>query len=397
MDIAIYQVNMERDNKRVAFLSLDELERIQGTSKIDSEIYDKVFEGEVSCENIEDVYRMFNLDHPKGYKGRSLSVSDVVEVIGTDGESTYNFCDTIGFQKVSFDPDLTKELKEEKIKAVLCEPSTVARVAEIKLDIRPATKAERMYSFSQSSQIREQTGCIGYLRADMDADGYFFSSWNNYRSDLKTDEFKTEFDNIINELRKDGGLLHDRSALSNYCYSHPESAFGTENRNEYGVRASTEKYTYLMRLCPDKGEYNLYCYCDPRYNDLFRLNDGDKICIAFPNGEKDFKTCRYIDNYHVEVGGNIFHICEFAERMEQNGNKVTPVSETPPEQGSGVLPGADGTAALKASADELPREELDVDETEKMTVLLVQPMEYPKAVTIDGSLESMQTSTMSSM
>lgn len=131
MDIAIYQVNMGRDHNRVAFQSIDELERFQGSSEIESEIYDKVFEGEVSCENLEDVYRMFNLDHPKGYKGRSLSVSDVVEVIGADGESTYNFCDSIGFQKVSFDPDLTAELKEEKIKVVLCEPGKVARVTEI--------------------------------------------------------------------------------------------------------------------------------------------------------------------------------------------------------------------------------------------------------------------------
>ena len=131
MDIAIYQVNMGRDHNRVAFQSLDGLERFQGSSEIESEIYDKVFEGEVSCENLEDVYRMFNLDHPKGYKGRSLSVSDVVEVIGADGESTYNFCDSIGFQKVSFDPDLTAELKEEKIKVVLCEPGKVARVTEI--------------------------------------------------------------------------------------------------------------------------------------------------------------------------------------------------------------------------------------------------------------------------
>ena len=131
MDIAIYQVNMGRDHNRVAFQSLDGLERFQGSSEIESEIYDKVFEGEVSCENLEDVYRMFNLDHPKGYKGRSLSVSDVVEVIGADGESTYNFCDTVGFQKVNFDPDLTEELKEEKIKVLLCEPGKVARVTEI--------------------------------------------------------------------------------------------------------------------------------------------------------------------------------------------------------------------------------------------------------------------------
>lgn len=131
MKINIYQVNMGRDYNRVAFRSLDELERLQGTSEIESEIYDKVFEGEVNCANLEDVFRMFNLEHPEGYKGRSLSVSDVVEVIDADRKSTYNFCDTIGFQKVNFDPNLTEELKENTIKVVLCEPGKFAKVSEI--------------------------------------------------------------------------------------------------------------------------------------------------------------------------------------------------------------------------------------------------------------------------
>ena len=132
MKINIYQINMGRDSNRVAFQSLDELQRFQGSSEIESEIYDKVFEGEVNCENLEDVYCMFNLNRPENYKGRSLSVSDVVEIIDENSESSFNFCDTIGFQKVNFDPDLTEELKEEKIKVVLCEPGKYAKVTEIK-------------------------------------------------------------------------------------------------------------------------------------------------------------------------------------------------------------------------------------------------------------------------
>jgi hypothetical protein len=36
------------------------------------------------------------------------------------------------------------------------------------------------------------------------------------------------------------------------------------------------------------------------------------------------RTCRYIDDYHVEIGDNLYHICEFAERMEQNGHTCEP-------------------------------------------------------------------------
>ena len=130
MNIAIYQINPDRDENNVAFLNYENLERFQGSAELRSEIYDKVFEGEVECGTLEEVYQMFNLDHPDGYRGRSLSVSDVVEVVGEE-KSTFHFCDSIGFREVDFDPDMTEPLKEKKIKVVLCEPGKVARVAEI--------------------------------------------------------------------------------------------------------------------------------------------------------------------------------------------------------------------------------------------------------------------------
>lgn len=135
MNIAIYQINPDRDENNVAFLNYENLERFQGSAALRSEIYDKVFEGEVECGTLEEVYQMFNLDHPDGYRGRSLSVSDVVEVVGEE-KSTFHFCDSIGFREVDFDPDMTEPLKEKKIKVVLCEPGKVARwCCTIKVDI----------------------------------------------------------------------------------------------------------------------------------------------------------------------------------------------------------------------------------------------------------------------
>lgn len=121
MRIAIYQINPDRDENNVAFLNYESQERFQGSAALRSEIYDKVFEGEVECGTLEEVYQMFNLDHPDGYRGRSLSVSDVVEVVGEE-KSTFHFCDSIGFREVDFDLDMTEPLKEKKIKVVLCEP-----------------------------------------------------------------------------------------------------------------------------------------------------------------------------------------------------------------------------------------------------------------------------------
>ncbi len=193
------------------------------------------------------------------------------------------------------------------------------------MNFRVLLPNERNYTYSQSQQLSMQTGCIGHLRADMDSNGEgFFSSWDDFRKDLKTQEFKDEFDTVINELRKDGNILCNRSTLSKYCFSTPESSFG--NDREYGVRVDTEQYAYLMRLNPYKGEYNLYCYCYRKdwldshlekaekgirfitlnYKEIFRIPDGNQVRITTADGEKLDRTCRYIDEYHVEVGNNLF-------------------------------------------------------------------------------------------
>lgn len=220
------------------------------------------------------------------------------------------------------------------------------------MEIKSMLPNERKYTYRQSQQISMQTSFIGYLRADFGSSGKeFYSSWNDFRKDLKTDEFKVEFDDVINSLRENDGILSGRGAMSKHCYDTPETSFEND-REEYGVRVDTEKYSYLMRLNPRQGEYNLYCYCyekqwldrhisqaekgirfiDPHYKELFRIPDGDKIRITLNNGEPLDRECRYIDEYHLEVGNNLYHICEFAERMEQAGNTVIPLRSSLPEQ-----------------------------------------------------------------
>ena len=67
----------------------------------------------------------------------------------------------------------------------------------MELEIISMTPQERMYSYSQSSQIEAQTGCIGHLRGDFGAGQEFFSSWFDHRGEYKTDEFKAEFDEVV--------------------------------------------------------------------------------------------------------------------------------------------------------------------------------------------------------
>ena len=68
--------------------------------------------------------------------------------------------------------------------------------------MKPWNGNERLYFYRQSQQLAGQTGQIGKLRADFDRDGNgFFTSWEDIRDHLKTDEFKETFDKAINALR----------------------------------------------------------------------------------------------------------------------------------------------------------------------------------------------------
>lgn len=218
-------------------------------------------------------------------------------------------------------------------------------------DLKVMKEPEQKYTYRQSTQLSMQCGLIGYLRADMDTDGKgFFSTWNDYRKDLKTDEFKAEFDGMINTYREKDGFLSDRNTLSRFCYREALQYDGDER--SFGVRVDSDDYAYLCRLNPHKGEYNLYCYCykrkwldehllsaekgirfiTPEYREKFRIADGDRIRITYSDGEIEDNVCRYIDDYHVEVGKNLYHICEFAERTEACGAKVIPLRSDLPEQ-----------------------------------------------------------------
>ena len=233
----------------------------------------------------------------------------------------------------------------------------------MELTVRPMLGTEHLYCYRQSQQISSMTGLIGHLRADMDPSGKgFFSTFFDFSNDLKTPEFKAELDEVINALRNDqqyGGMLKDRSSLSWYCHHYPQSKI-YPGYHEYGFRADSAQYAYMLRLNPQRGEYNLYCYCyrrdwlnqhlerasqgirfiDSSYKELFRLTDGDKIRLKYEYGEPADYFCRFIDEYHLEVNhkrDTIFHICEFAETVERHHTQVIPLRSSLPEKCYSVL------------------------------------------------------------
>ena len=133
----------------------------------------------------------------------------------------------------------------------------------MELTFQAATPAERLYTASQSMQLKGQTGCIGHLRAGtgMDAQG-FLKTWQSHRQDLDTEEFQQEFESVLNALVGDmqyGGFLKSRDTMAHFCREHPESGFN--DGFAFGFRADTVQYSYLIRLNPYKEEENLSLYC----------------------------------------------------------------------------------------------------------------------------------------
>jgi len=224
------------------------------------------------------------------------------------------------------------------------------------MKIRPLYTDEQKYTYRQSTQIDEQTGSIGYLRGDFGESGReFYTKWEDHIKDFRSADFGDEFDKVINDLRFEdagGGLLEGRNSMRLYCKSHQESAFQGNYCKEYGFRIDKERHSFLIRCNPMTADYNFYVFCyvkayldahmekarngirfiTPDYKEKFKIPDGDKIRITLSDGEQFDRTCRYIDDYHLEVGSNLYHICEFAERMEQNGNAVIPLRSSLPEQ-----------------------------------------------------------------
>ena len=76
---------------------------------VDKANYELVYSAPLAPEtSLEDIYTRFNIDHPKDFKGHSLSVSDVV-VLHQNGQDTAHYVDSVGFRQV---PEFLQEQKQ---------------------------------------------------------------------------------------------------------------------------------------------------------------------------------------------------------------------------------------------------------------------------------------------
>jgi len=112
MKVRIYQINYELDRRYLAYQDLETV-LARSNGKIPAQIYDCVYEGELDAKDLEDVFYILNEAKPADYRTRSLSVSDVVEVVHSEEKSSFYFCDTFGFQPFPFDKTAIHKNQED--------------------------------------------------------------------------------------------------------------------------------------------------------------------------------------------------------------------------------------------------------------------------------------------
>lgn len=280
------------------------------------------------------------------------------------------------------------------------------------LSIRPIKPEEIPFSYTQSQNDNIESGCIGFLRGDFDTSGKgFYTTWEDKVKFLKTDEFKREFDDVINSLRFGyGELLKDRSSLSAYCHNNPDGVIEGNYTKEYGFRVDTDEHSYILRCNPTKGDYNFYVYAYDRETFEKHLNEiGGKDM-----GTEELKSTLY-DMMHAEQQNYrewlmkqqpeeiLSHTYEFTVRedilvaleqveLSDNFMKALMDSPSPLQEVYEMFANkeTDYMQTLRDTITEAAEHNFEKQTENSLTVLVVAPGEKPRVETIDCGLESLQ-------
>ena len=104
---SIYQL---KDGDGMRDYHFEPYDRLQAAGlSVEAANYNLIYTAELTPRtSLEDIYTRFNIDHPKDFKGHSLSVSDVV-VLHQNGQDAAHYVDSFGYKNV---PEFLQEQKQ---------------------------------------------------------------------------------------------------------------------------------------------------------------------------------------------------------------------------------------------------------------------------------------------
>ena len=158
---SIYQIKGGDETRDFRFEPYDRLQAAGNV--VDKTNYELVYSAELTPgTSLEDIYTRFNIDHPKDFKGHSLSVSDVV-VLHQNGRDTAHYVDSFGYKDV---PEFLQEQKQ-------LTPD----------DLETGEKIQTPRgSFHVTAMSREQMEAAGYGVHHTSDDGKYFIMGNGTRA-----------------------------------------------------------------------------------------------------------------------------------------------------------------------------------------------------------------------
>ena len=238
---SIYQIKGGDETRDFRFEPYDRLQAAGNV--VDRANYELVYSAPLAPEtSLEDIYTRFNIDHPKDFKGHSLSVSDVV-VLHQNGQDAAHFVDSVGFRQV---PEFLQEQKQ---------------LTPDDLETGETVKTPRG-TFHVTAMSREQIEAAGYGFHHQSDDGKYLIMGNGTRAfavaaeqaqrdnPLKTAEQTTEqngnmIDGIINntptvdelEAKVKAGEQISLVDLANAVKADKERGKGAKPEKKPSIRA----------------------------------------------------------------------------------------------------------------------------------------------------------------
>lgn len=206
---------------------------------------------------------------------------------------------------------------------------------------RPLMAEERKYTFRSCPDIEARSGLIGYMKINMpDVYEKAYKKWFSLSRLFDTEIFQEEFQEIISVI---GLTFPNSESLRVYYNTHLSLSFSDSSARYAGMRISTAKYSYLLRInpCSDIDNVLIFCYIqdrlkghimnaakgirfvDKQNREIFTIRDGEGIML-YPSTVKVSFSCRYIDPFTCRIGSKKWNLRDFAEYMAKAGKMIVP-------------------------------------------------------------------------
>ena len=114
---AIYQLKRDPSTAELSFMNSEWLQAHGIEPKYEN--YELIYTGALTqdgsqIEKLEDLYRIFNIEHPQDFTGHSLSISDIV-ALKQAGVVSYHYVDSIGYKELTNFRNTANHLKNAEM------------------------------------------------------------------------------------------------------------------------------------------------------------------------------------------------------------------------------------------------------------------------------------------